>query len=670
MIPQETIQKIIEATRIEEVVGQFVSLRRRGSGFVGCCPFHNEKTSSFVVTPARGIFKCFGCGKAGDAVRFLMEHERYTYPEALHFLADKYHIEIEEQELTPEQQKLNSERDSLFHVSEFAQLYFADLLFNDEMGRAVGLSYFHARGLSDDIIKKFGLGYCLDERTAFTDHARQQGYSDNALEKSGLTIFKDGHYHDRFRGRVMFPIFSISGRVLGFSGRILTKDKALAKYVNSPDSEIYNKSHILYGIYQARTAIARQNKCFLVEGNVDVVSMHQSGVENTVASCGTSLTVEQARMMKRYAENVTILYDGDAAGIKAALRAVNLLLEEGLHVRVVLFPDGEDPDSYAQKYGSTRLQSFLAEAEENFIAFKIRVLGHDVQNDPIRKAEVVKELVKTIALVPDLIERNEYIALCATRMGVAESTLQIELATAISQRTKQAYEKSQRSKAAPSAATTDGTTPAAAAATPTSESQQAPQPTTLSIDTNPDEQQERKIISLLVNYGPQPLVTTTADDNPDDVRTLSVTEVIVNDIEHDELSFETPLYQSAFNIFAQHMHDGDLIDGRYLVSSPDEELRSMAASMMVESYPLSQTWRKKHIHIAPIEDNLLEDVDQSMLTFKQKKLERKIKENAEQIAAAEANNDVDTTIRLLQERVMLDGIKTLIAQQLKRVINP
>ena len=435
MIDQETIQRIMDATRIEEVIGEFVSMKRRGTNFVGCCPFHNEKTPSFSVSPAKGIYKCFGCGESGNAVGFLMKHEHYTYPEALRWLAKKYNIAVVEEELTDEQKERNNERDALFHVSEFAQKYFASLLYEDEMGSAVGLGYFHSRGLSDNVIKAFGLGYCLDQWDAFTKYARSNGYSDNVLQKTGLTIFKDdGKQYDRFRARVMFPIYSVSGRVLGFSGRILSKEKQAAKYVNSPDSEIFSKSHILYGLYQAKNAITRQDKCYLVEGNIDVISMFQSGVENTVASCGTSLTIEQVRLIRRYTKNVTVLYDGDAAGIKAAFRAVNMLFEEGLHVRVVLFPDGEDPDSYAQKYGSTKLQEYLKENESNFILFKTKVLAQDIKGDPIRKAEVLGDIVRTIALVPDLMERTEYVTQCASLLHVPEETLQSELAKTLNRK--------------------------------------------------------------------------------------------------------------------------------------------------------------------------------------------------------------------------------------------
>ena len=451
----------METAKIEEVIGEFVSLKKRGTNHIGCCPFHNEKTPSFYVSPSKGIFKCFGCGEAGDVVAFLKKHEHFTYPEALRWLADRYHIDIQEEEMSEEQKERQTERDGLFHVSEFAQKYFADYMYNDEMGRAVGLSYFHSRGLSDEIIKRFGLGYSPEAWTAFTDHARKAGYSDAMLEKTGLTIFRDSsesgtrssevspsagegasvpssseskrRAYDRFRGRVMFPIYSISGRVLGFSGRILSSEKQAAKYVNSPDSDIYNKSRILYGLYQARSAIAKADKCYLVEGNVDVISMHQSGVENTVASCGTSLTTEQIRLIKRYTLNVTVLYDGDSAGIKAALRAVDLLFAEGMKVRVALFPDGEDPDSYAQKYGSTQLQQFLATHEDNFIMYKTRVLLDKVSGDPIRRAELVSETARSIALVTDLMERQEYIRQCSYLLKMSEEALTVAVAKAVEQ---------------------------------------------------------------------------------------------------------------------------------------------------------------------------------------------------------------------------------------------
>ncbi|MBR0073865.1 MAG: DNA primase, partial [Bacteroidales bacterium] len=449
MIPPDTIQRIMDATHIEEVISDFVSLRRRGANYVGCCPFHNEKTPSFSVSPSRGIFKCFGCGEAGNTVHFLMKHEHFSYPDALRYLANKYGIEIQEKELTPEEQKAQTERDTLFHVSEFAQQHFADLLYNNEDGRNIGLAYFYERQLSDDIIKKFGLGYCLDQWDAFTKHALASGYSEDALVKSGLTIKKEEgekRLYDRFRGRVMFPIFNASGRVLGFSGRVLTSEKTAAKYVNSPDSEIYDKSHTLYGIFQAKNAIARQDLCYLVEGNIDVISMHQSGLENTVASCGTSLTTEQIRLIKRYTRNVSLMYDGDPPGVKAAIRAIDLLLSEGMKVRVVLFPDNDDPDSYAKKYGSEQIQTFVKENAVDFVRFKTSVLMAQAGNDPIRLSEASSEMVKTIALVADLMERSEYIRECASIMKINEASIAQSVAKAILNNKQRAFDEEQKKK--------------------------------------------------------------------------------------------------------------------------------------------------------------------------------------------------------------------------------
>ncbi len=624
MIDQETIQRIMDAARIEEVIGEFVSLKKRGANHIGCCPFHNEKTPSFYVSPSKGIFKCFGCGEAGDVVKFLMKHEHYTYPEALRWLADKYHIEIQEEEQTEEEKQRQTERDGLFHVSEFAQKYFADLLYNDEMGRAVGLSYFHQRGLTDEIIKRFGLGYCLDEWSNFTDHARKSGYSDTVLEKTGLTIFKDENdkhrSYDRFRGRVMFPIFSVSGRVLGFSGRVLSSEKQAAKYVNSPDSDIYNKSRILYGMFQARTAIAKANKCYLVEGNVDVVSMHQSGVENTVASCGTSLTTEQIRLIKRYTPNVTVLYDGDSAGIKAALRAVDLLFAEGMHVRLVLFPDGEDPDSYAQKYGSTQLQEYLASHEDNFIMFKTRVLLDEVKDDPIRKAELVSETARSIALVADMLERSEYVRQCSHLLRVSEEVLTNAVAKAIANKTKS--EKVEESKGG--AQETKNETADADNTSPLSTFHS-------SLSTPPEV--ERHLAQLLLNYGNEPLYQTYKDDDGKEQELkYSVAEIIVGELQSEQLSFSHPLCQRILEQCGLMVEMTGRVDTGRFMNSSDEGLRAFAITLMMDTYTLcEESWKKKDIYPPKIEDNLLQDVKDSLGTFKSQRLTQMIDERREQL---------------------------------------
>lgn len=665
MIDQETIQRIMDAARIEEVIGDFVSLKKRGANHIGCCPFHNEKTPSFYVSPSKGIFKCFGCGEAGDVVKFLMKHEHYTYPEALRWLAQKYNIEIHEEEQTEEQKERQNERDALFHVSEFAQKYFADLLYNDEMGRAVGLSYFHSRGLSDEVIKNFGLGYCLDEWSNFTDHARKNGYSDAVLEKTGLTIFKEESKkaYDRFRGRVMFPIYSISGRVLGFSGRVLSSEKQAAKYVNSPDSDIYNKSRILYGLYQARSAISKTNKCYLVEGNIDVISMHQSGVENTVASCGTSLTTEQIRLIKRYTPNVTVLYDGDSAGIKAALRAVNLLFAEGMHVRCVLFPDGEDPDSYAQKYGSSALQDYLATHEDNFIIFKTRVLLDGVKNDPIRKAELVKETIDTIALVPDLIERTEYIAQCAHLLDVPEEALASELAKALNRNRLKSYEEEKKEQPPQNTQNIQNTqnTPT----TPTTPPTTTPNPPAkLSLPVDPA---ERHLIQLLLNHGNQTLSQTfTAEDGTSQEYTYTVAQAIVSDLLADELSFTDPLCQRIFDYFANALAQEQVPDASYFITVDDEALRSFAISLMLDTFRISDTWRQKQVFVPTLEDNIQTDLSETILSFKLKCVADRIADNARRFREVK---DDEQMMLLLAEKKQLIDLRRQIGQALHRVID-
>lgn len=653
MIDQETIQRIMDAARIEEVIGDFVSLKKRGANHIGCCPFHNEKTPSFYVSPSKGIFKCFGCGEAGDVVAFLKKHEHYTYPEALQYLARKYNIEIQEQELTPEEQQRQTERDGLFHVTEFAQKYFADLLFNDEMGRAVGLSYFHQRGMSDEIIRRFGLGYCLDEWSNFTDHALKNGYSDAVLEKTGLTIYKEdtGKKYDRFRGRVMFPIYSISGRVLGFSGRVLSSEKQAAKYVNSPDSDIYNKSRILYGLFQARTAIAKANKCYLVEGNIDVVSMHQSGVENTVASCGTSLTVEQIRLIKRYTPNVTVLYDGDSAGIKAALRAVDLLFAEGMHVRLVLFPDGEDPDSYAQKYGSSALQDYLASHEDNFIMFKTRVLLDGVKNDPIKRAELITDTAHSIALVSDMLERAEYVRQCSHLLHVGEEVLANAVAKAAAQARQKAYDEARKEESAARQTEEKGADAQAEAPT-TPEGVQPPADSTPSPLTAPSEV-ERHLVKLMLDYGNKKVsLDLSGDDGQLKSEEHTVAEVVVEELRRDGLTLTHPLCQRIFEQCALMLDMGHEVDTSRFMNSTDEQLRTFAISLMMDTYSLSDSWRIKGIFIPKMEDNLQQDLTDSIYTFKSGRLAQMIEELREQLPTASVERQRELLVQIKSYNVV------------------
>ncbi len=672
MIPPDTIQRILDATHIEEVISDFVSLRRRGANYMGCCPFHNEKTPSFSVSPSRGIFKCFGCGEAGNAVHFLMKHEHFSYPDALRYLANKYGIEIKEKELTPEEQRAQTERDTLFHVSEFAQQHFADLLFNNDDGRNIGLAYFYERQLTDDIIRKFGLGYCLDQWDAFTKHALASGYSEEALVKSGLTIRKDEgekRLYDRFRGRVMFPIFNASGRVLGFSGRVLTSEKTAAKYVNSPDSEIYDKSHTLYGIFQAKNAIARQDLCYLVEGNIDVISMHQSGLENTVASCGTSLTKEQIRLIKRYTRNVSLMYDGDPPGVKAAIRAIDLLLTEGMKVRVVLFPDNDDPDSYAKKYGSEQIQTFAKENAVDFVRFKTSVLMAQAGNDPIRLSEATTEMVKTIALVSDLLERSEYIRKCSSIMKVAEETIAQSVARAILQNKQKAFDEEQRQKETaekqPEPTADEGQqTPA------------QPQPPATSTEGKqflqnffPCEDQEKKTISLLLNHGNRTITKPSKDADGNDIyEEFYVAAIVVGDLLADNIKFDNPLFQRIFDEYTEQLQQGLLPDDSHFVNHPDDVVRTLAASMLAQPYTISNKWSDKyHISVpSPDDQNVIaNDVHDSILNLKMKKLDQKISEAKAKIKNTTDNDDL---IILLGQIKQYEQVRMAIGKELNRVI--
>jgi DNA primase len=659
----------MDTVRIEDVVGEFVTLKRRGANLLGCCPFHNEKTPSFTVSPAKGIFKCFGCGEAGNSVHFLMKHEHFSYPEALRFLANKYNIEIEEDKLTPQQMEKQTEREALFNVSEFAQKYFAQLLYEDEMARAVGLSYFYGRGLSDNIIKRFGLGYCLDDWDNFTRYAISNGYSESVLEKTGLTIFKeDGKRYDRFRGRVMFPVFSVSGKVLGFSGRILSSEKQAAKYVNSPESEIYNKSKTLYGIFQAKGAISKYDLCYLVEGNIDVITLHQAGIENTVASSGTSLTQDQIRLIHRYTKNITVLYDGDQAGIKAALRAVNMLLEEGMSVRVVLFPDGEDPDSYTRKYGSEAIQQYVTTQATNFIIFKTKILLDEAKNDPIKKAELTKDIVSTIALVPELIERNIYVKECASLLDVSEQTLATELAKTISAKLKKQFEQQTVNQVV----NID---------TPKEPLVEVPQDLGITPNINElntqllmsaknadiDNVHEQKLISLLLNYGDKQIKKTFVNqEGVAEEEENYVAAYIIADLMADELSFNNPIYQEIYETYKTKLLEGEIIDSNYFFALNREDIGSVVVSLLAINYMVSDNWKQRfQIYVPTWEDNLEKDVSQSILRFKQQRLDERIKQLMEQLKQPHSDDDM---ILVLNDLNNLKKIRVMIARELNQII--
>ncbi|MCK5838648.1 MAG: DNA primase [Bacteroidales bacterium] len=639
MIKQQTIQEILETARIEEVVGIFVSLRKRGVNHIGLCPFHNEKTPSFTVSPAKGIYKCFGCGKAGNSVNFLMEHEHYTYPEALRYLADKYQIEIEEEQQTPEQVKALSEQESLFHVTSFAQKYFSNNLFNTEEGKAIGLSYFKEREFKEDTVKKFQLGYCIDKWEDFTQHALNNGYKLTYLDKTGLTIVKEDKKYDRFRGRVVFPIHNLSGRVIGYGARILKSDSTKPKYVNSPESEIYNKSKVLYGIYFSGNAIIKNDNCFLVEGYTDVISMHQAGIENVVSSSGTSLTTDQIRLIKRYTNNVTILFDGDPAGIKASFRGVDMILEQGMNVKIVLFPEGEDPDSYVRTNRISEVEKFITKGANDFIIFKTNLLLKESANVPIKKASLIKEIVNSIALIPDGIFRSVYIRECSNVMEIPEQSLMNELNKILRRRYKTQHK------------------------IPPEEEVQQTEYTAekqIRIDNFDCEFQEKDIIRLILTYGDQIIPPEGKDDLE-----ISVAEFIISDIKNDELRFHNPYYQSIFDDYVTELEKNVVPTGRHFINHPDNKIAKLAIDLIATPYELSKHWEKNMISVATESDKLKKATISSILSFKAKKVDLLIIQTQQKIKEA---NDNETIIILLQKLQNLKEISKEINARLGRVI--
>ena len=646
MITKETIQEIYDVARVEEVVGDFVNLKKRGVNYIGLCPFHNEKTPSFTVSPSKGIYKCFGCGKGGNAVNFVMEHEHYSYPEALKYLADKYNIEIEEEEQTPEQLEQLNEQESLYNISAYAQKYFSKLLFENEEGRAVGLSYLKERDYNEETIKTFQLGYCLDQWEDFTSHAQKNGYKLEFLEKSGLTIVKEDKKFDRFRGRVMFPIHNLTGKVIGFGGRILSSDKSKAKYVNSPESEIYNKSKSLYGIYFARNEIVKQDNCFLVEGYTDVISLYQAGIRNVVASSGTSLTEEQVKLIKRYTPNITILYDGDEAGLKASFRGIDMILEQGMNVKIVLFPEGEDPDSYVRSHRTAETEEFIDQQARDFISFKTGLLSKDAGTDPIKKANVVKEIVKSISRIPDGIYRNFYVKECSSMLDVPEQTLMNELNKNLREKFRQKFRKEE-------------TVEVPEAVEYTSEEQITVDPTDTSF-------QEKEVIRLLLNYGTQEISFEQEDElgRKEEVP-VKVAEFIVSDILRDEIEFRDNVYQKIFDEFVQFHEKGEIPEEKHFISFEDKDVSSAAVNLISEPYELSSNWEKHKIYVTTEKDILKNAVSSCILSFKARKVDNLILDIQDKI---KESKDDDEMKELLQMQLNLKKVSIEINHQLSRII--
>ncbi len=646
MIPHDTIMSILDTVRIEEVVSEFVNLKKRGANLIGVCPFHKEKTPSFIVSPAKGIFKCFGCGKAGDSVRFVMEHEHYSYPEALRYLANKYGIIIEEKEQSAEEIVAQNEREKMFNINTFAQQYFSETMKNNEEGLAIGMSYFKERGFRDAIINKFQLGYCLNQRDAFIQHAIKNGYSKELLLKIGLASGTEERMYDKYQGRVIFPIHNLTGKVIGFGARILSNDKTKAKYLNSPESEIYNKSQTLYGIYFAKNEISRLDNCILVEGYADVLSMHQAGIENTVASSGTSLTTEQIRLISRYTKNITILYDGDSAGIHAALRGTDMILEEGMNVRIVVLPPDEDPDSFVQHNPIEVVREYIDKNAKDFISFKTQLLLKDAANNPIKKAEVVKDIVNTISVIPDAIFRATYIKECSRMMEMPEQTLMNELNKLLRAKIRKNNGIQQNQEVV------------------TEDIKAEPQ--NINVNTVPTGfYQEQELVKLLLMYGDKEVDIDSIDENNEPIiYKVSVASLIVDDLKNDDLLFRDDTHKIIFDIFDKALDEGKLPKEQYFVSHENTKISELAANLLSSPYKLDN-WERREIKVKKEEDVLSKMVVTSVLRFKDMILDEKRNELTRQIMET---NDVEEQLTLMVKKKRLDDLRIKINHELGIVI--
>lgn len=639
MIPQETVDKILEAARIEEVVGDFVSLKRRGTSLLGLCPFHNEKTPSFNVSVAKGIYKCFGCGKGGDSVRFIMDHEKAAYPDALRFLANKYNIEIAEVESSPEEQAISNRRESLYIVSAYAAKFFHQQMMQTEEGNNIGLSYFRERGFREDIIKKFELGYSPDTWSALSEKAVSDGYNIQFLEETGLTIRKDNDkIYDRFRGRVMFPIHSFTGRVIGFGGRTLKTDKAVPKYVNSPESDIYHKSNVLYGLFFAKKAMRDEDNCYLVEGYADVLSVNQAGIENVVASSGTSLTVEQIRLIGRFTKNITILYDGDAAGIKASLRGLDMILEEGLNVKVVSFADGHDPDSYVQKYGSSAFKTYIEQNKKDFILFKTSILLKDAGTDPLKKAGMIREVVESIAKIPDSIKASVFLRECS-------SLLQIEERSLISELNKMRMGKIKK----------ESFTPRQEEMPPEDLFDEPGIAPSEGIDS--DEHQEKEIIRLLLNYGHE-LV------HWDGITDTYIAPYVISNL--SDVSFDNTLCDQVFAEYKLKLEAGDLPSVQDFIKHSNRQIADLTISLVSSPYMLSENWvAKRKIYVKDEKDNLRATILGGIFHLKKRKVDHILKKIRDEI---QTEMDEDNQAILMRRYLQVKEVEKGISQFLGSVI--
>ena len=701
MIDQPTIDRILDAANIVDVVSEFVTLRKRGVNYVGLCPFHDDKSPSFYVSPAKNICKCFACGEGGTAVHFIMKHEQIGYFDALRFLAKKYNIEIAERELSDEEKRVRSDRESMFIVNAWAQQYFSQMLHEHVEGKTVGMRYFIERGFRKDTIRKFQLGYSLDQRDALYQQALRKGYKKEYLEKTGLVIaYENGNVNDRFRGRVIFPVHSLSGKVVAFGGRVLKKDEKTAKYVNSPESPIYHKSNELYGIYFAKQAIVKADRCYLVEGYTDVISMHQSGVENVVASSGTALTHGQIRLIHRFTNNITVLYDGDAAGIKAAIRGIDLLLDEGMNVKVVLLPDGEDPDSFARSHSATEFTEFIRQHETDFIRFKTKLLLADAGNDPVKRAALIGDIIRTIAIVPDDITRTIYIRECSAMMEIDEQVV-------LNQVNKQRLSKNEQkpSVSVTNRSTTEILPPDYSIAEPSGQMQEVPVATAepvsdqlppdfppppeeefsgsnempeippsapveetqvMTRQRSPYEAFEIALLRYVVRYGERVLYDYVDEETKERI-VMRVAEFIRDDLERDDLSFYTPIFKQMLDEAANRCGEETFIAHRYFLSHPDPLVSRVAANLMSEKYQLSK-YHFKFREVEQEEDKLDQLVVRDLFAFKEAYIMRQLKEKQEQLKQL-SSADPEQIMTVMKEIAQLNEIKKVLSKELgERII--
>jgi len=651
MISQTTINNVFETARLEEVIGDFVQLKKAGSNFKGLSPFTDERSPSFMVSPVKQIWKDFSSGKGGNVVAFVMEHEHFTYPEAIKYLAKRYNIEIEETEQTNEQKEVASERESMYLVSEYAQKYFAEILHNDELGKAIGLSYFKERGFTNETIEKFKLGYSLDQWEAFTNAALKSGYKLEFLEKTGLTIVKENKQFDRFKGRVLFPIHSMSGTVLGFGGRILTSNKKAAKYLNSPESEIYHKSKVLYGIYQAKQAIAKEDNCYLVEGYTDVIQFHQTGIHNVVASSGTALTSDQIRLVNRLTKNITILFDGDAAGMRASLRGVDLILEQGMNVRICTFPEGEDPDSFAKKTPYEELVLYLEDNSKDFIAFKAGVLNEEAKNDPVKKADTIRDIITSISKIPDNIKRELYIKECARIMDISEQVLFSTLAQLTNAGGKESKKDQNKNKQNFNIV---------------HKAEQQLQKV--------DQQYllERKIIQMLLLYA---TIETEFEEYylkenekgelelDMEVETNSVHQKIFLSLQEDEVEFANELFKQLYYAIIEKLQKDNALQIETFINVLDPVLSTEITSILMddERYSLHD-WERQNIYPIKKLDLIGRFVNENILSLRRFLVNNKIEELKHTVSSDISNSDT------IQDVMDYTALKKVLSEKLKRVL--